>query len=301
MKTICKFFILIILLSQPLLAQDFITPFKIGNYYEYLYEEPTFDYRYKAKITKDTAINGKKIYTMSIYDEPAMGNYDKYFIFDTVTKNLYSPGGFCPDSTGFNLLGGFNIAEGYYWDTCRTGAFFRSSLVDSGTSKIFNSGTPLKYFIRKDTVGFIELNTYESYAEMFGYVSFYRTGGSAFGNGPYGKTLQGAIIDGVRYGEILSDINQVSNEIPAGYELKQNFPNPFNPSTVIQFAIPKKQSVKISVFNTLGQEISVLVNGVKDAGKYQYIFNGKNLSSGIYFYRLETANFTETKRMMLVK
>ncbi|MBS1493962.1 MAG: T9SS type A sorting domain-containing protein [Bacteroidetes bacterium] len=65
--------------------------------------------------------------------------------------------------------------------------------------------------------------------------------------------------------------------------------------------MPKKQNVKISVFNSLGQQVNVLVNEVKDAGKYQYVFSGKNLPSGIYFYRIETKDFSETKRMVLVK
>jgi hypothetical protein len=303
MKIIFNFIAYIILLSQPVLAQKgFIAPFKVGNYYEYVYEESAITARYSAKITKDTLVNGKKVYTMMIYDEPAMGSYERNFIFDTTTLNLYSPGGFCPDSTGFNLLGGFKIAEGYYWDTCRSGAYFRSTLADSGTYLgMFNTGIPLKYFTRKDTVGIVELYTFESYSEMFGYVSFYRSGGSAFGNGPYGKTLRGAIIDGVRYGEILSDINQISTGIPAGYQLKQNYPNPFNPSTIIKFSITKKQNVKLWIFNSIGKEISVLVNETKPAGSYQYIFNAKGLTSGVYFYRLETENFSETRKMVLVK
>lgn len=302
-KIIIKSILIVLFVSGQAYSQGgFIAPFKIGNYYEYLYEESAISARYSAKITKDTIVNGKKIYTMSIYNEPPMGDYQKNFIFDTVSLNLYSPGGFCPDSTGFNLLGGFNLSEGYYWDTCRTGVYFRSSIIDTGTSTgIFNSGISLKYFTRKDTSGFIEITAYSSFAQKFGDVSYYSTGGSAFSGGPYGKTLVGAIIDGVRYGSIVLDVNQISNEVPSGFMLKQNFPNPFNPSTVIQFAIPKKQSVKISVFNSLGQQINVLVNEIKDAGTYQYIFNGKNLTSGIYFYRIETKDFTETKRMVLVK
>jgi hypothetical protein len=302
-KIIIKSILVVFFVSgQPLPAQkDFINPFKIGNYYEYRFEEQ-FNYRYKAKITKDTIIDGQKFFVLNIYDEPGMGNYSQFFRLDTNTLRIYRPGtNSCSDSTGYNLEGGFNMPLGYTWNTCH--ANLRSKIIDTATySNVFNSGIPLQFFARHDTIGGLgKAYSFTYYGEMFGFYSSYRSSGSPFGGGEYTKVLKGAIIDGVEYGEILLEINQISNEIPSGFALEQNFPNPFNPSTVIQFAIPKKQNLKISVFNSLGQEINVLVNEVKDAGKYQYIFNGKNLSSGIYFYRLETKDFSETKRMVLVK
>ena len=303
-KIIIKSILIVLFVSGQAYSQGgFINPFKIGNYFEYLYNEQTFSYRYKAKITNDTIINGQKFIVMRFYDEPAMGNYSVCYRLDTATLKIYNQGfSSCADSTGYGLIGGFKLPIGFTWDTCGSGAYHKTQITDTGTtSQLYNSGIPLKAFIKKDTTGLVELSGITYWAEMFGYCYDYRSGGSPFSNNWYEKILRGAIIDGIRYGEILSDINQISTEIPAGYELKQNYPNPFNPSTVIQFAIPKKQSVKISVFNSLGQEINVLVNEIKDAGTYQYIFNGKNLTSGIYFYRIETKDFTETKRMVLVK
>ncbi len=96
-------------------------------------------------------------------------------------------------------------------------------------------------------------------------------------------------------------IKNISSEIPAIYELSQNYPNPFNPATTIRFAIPKRDMVKIKVYDVLGKVVSELVNEQLNAGYYEINFNGQNLSSGLYFYRIETSGLIQTKKMLLVK
>jgi hypothetical protein len=88
---------------------------------------------------------------------------------------------------------------------------------------------------------------------------------------------------------------------PNNYTLEQNYPNPFNPSTVISYSLPSASNVKLIVYNTIGQTVNVLENGYKNAGNYSIQFNGGNLPSGIYFYRLEAGQFSQVKKMMLVK
>lgn len=85
------------------------------------------------------------------------------------------------------------------------------------------------------------------------------------------------------------------------YSLKQNYPNPFNPSTSISFSIPKSGNVKLSVFNSLGEEVTILVNGFIPAGLKTVKFDAQNFQSGVYYYRLETSGFVETKKMVLLK
>jgi len=85
------------------------------------------------------------------------------------------------------------------------------------------------------------------------------------------------------------------------YALAQNFPNPFNPSTKIAFSLPKQGNVTLKVYNMLGKEIATLVNEVRSIGNYEINFDGANLSSGVYFYKLEAEGFSEVKRMMLIK
>ena len=90
-------------------------------------------------------------------------------------------------------------------------------------------------------------------------------------------------------------------EIPNFYSLSQNYPNPFNPSTSIKFTMPKGDNVKLVVFDILGREVKTLVNEFKSSGSYEVNFDASTLSSGVYFYRLEAGEFTDTKRMLLVK
>ena len=90
-------------------------------------------------------------------------------------------------------------------------------------------------------------------------------------------------------------------KLPTTYSLSQNYPNPFNPSTKISYSIPKSGSVKISLYDILGREIIKLVDDYKEVGKYEIEFNAGNLSSGIYFYRINSGNYTKTKKMVLLK
>jgi hypothetical protein len=90
-------------------------------------------------------------------------------------------------------------------------------------------------------------------------------------------------------------------EIPKEYKLEQNYPNPFNPGTKINYSIPKAGLITLKVYDMLGKEVSTLVNENKNAGNYTIVFNGGNLSSGIYFYKLSSGDFTQTKKMLLIK
>ncbi len=96
-------------------------------------------------------------------------------------------------------------------------------------------------------------------------------------------------------------IQQISTTVPDKFYLEQNYPNPFNPNTVISFQLPAAGFVKLKVFDLLGREVANLVNENLSAGSYKYDFNASSLPSGIYFYKLETDNFSETRKMVLVK
>lgn len=92
-----------------------------------------------------------------------------------------------------------------------------------------------------------------------------------------------------------------NKESVSHFMLQQNYPNPFNPETVIDFIIPKRGNVRLSIYNVLGQELIVLASGVKDAGRNSVRFNAQSFPSGVYFYRLISEDHTETKKMMLVR
>ena len=89
--------------------------------------------------------------------------------------------------------------------------------------------------------------------------------------------------------------------VPKVFSLGQNYPNPFNPSTEITYQLAAAGKVALKVYNILGQEVATLVNGEKQAGRYKVEFNGNNLSSGIYLYKLSAGNFTSVRKMILIK
>ncbi|MBL7128545.1 MAG: T9SS type A sorting domain-containing protein [Ignavibacteria bacterium] len=102
-------------------------------------------------------------------------------------------------------------------------------------------------------------------------------------------------------GSPATGITQTGSNVPTEYALLQNYPNPFNPTTNIKFDIPEQGFVSLKVYDVVGKEVATLVNEVKSAGSYAVDFNGSNLSSGVYFYRLEVGSFTAVKRMILLK
>ena len=100
---------------------------------------------------------------------------------------------------------------------------------------------------------------------------------------------------------LLTGIEQVNTSVPESYKLGQNYPNPFNPTTKIEFAIPQSGNVSLKVFNILGQEVATVINKQMKAGSYQVDFDGSKLTSGVYVYRLETPNYSVSKKMLLLK
>jgi len=100
---------------------------------------------------------------------------------------------------------------------------------------------------------------------------------------------------------MVTDVNDESITAPNGYNLEQNHPNPFNPSTVINFSLANESKVTLKVFGMLGNEIATLVDENKNVGIHQVNFDASGLAGGLYCYRLTTENFSQTKKMLLLK
>lgn len=117
----------------------------------------------------------------------------------------------------------------------------------------------------------------------------------------------GYVYAGTAGGNIFRSSNPVTSmqnnesRLPTAFYLYQNYPNPFNPTTTINYSIPKTSFVSIEVYDVLGKRVSTLVNEEKTAGNYSIKFDGRNLSSGIYFYRLQSEDFSQTKKFVLLK
>jgi len=101
--------------------------------------------------------------------------------------------------------------------------------------------------------------------------------------------------------ESASAVEQVGNSLPDNYSLGQNYPNPFNPSTTIRFSVSKNELISLKVYNSIGEEVTELVNQVLPTGDYAIDFDASDLTSGVYFYTLKAADYTSSKKMILLK
>ncbi|MBN8571374.1 MAG: T9SS type A sorting domain-containing protein, partial [Ignavibacteria bacterium] len=121
------------------------------------------------------------------------------------------------------------------------------------------------------------------------------------GNDLYGATYTSSIVKAPLSSFI--GIHQLSTELPDNFSLKQNYPNPFNPSTTINFSLKASGIVSLKVYDMRGTEIAELVNQKMNAGTFSFTFDASNynLSSGVYFYKLQANEFEDVKRMVLVK
>ena len=116
----------------------------------------------------------------------------------------------------------------------------------------------------------------------------------------YNRVLTQEEIDSLN-NEGISSVEMTNALIPEEFKLNQNYPNPFNPSTTVNFSIPEATFVSLKIFNSLGEEVETLVAEELGGGNYKYDWNAINLPSGIYFYKLQSENFVETKKMILMK
>jgi len=120
---------------------------------------------------------------------------------------------------------------------------------------------------------------------------------TGYSNGPTGNED----ITTIKYKEVMTGVTGNTNSTPKDFELKQNYPNPFNPSTKISFSIPTAGMTTLKVYDMVGKEVAQLVNGNINAGSHEFNFDSKGLSSGVYFYTLQSGDFVETKKMNLIK
>lgn len=291
MKKILLILILFFTLhSNVILFAGFGNSLKVGNFFQYTIDNfPFEDYYANWEIISDTTLNNGITY--SVIKKYYIGGANYYYLeyIDTVTNKwyVYDPTCLSADTNGNFLKADLNSDSGDIWNGCGYDIL------------VYNKGM-IGNFLGKQNLEFVTLTAYpiitdgqfDTYIDFFGYKG---TNGYNFQS-----ELTGAIIDGVTYGNIVS-INQISTQVPEKFNLYNNYPNPFNPTTRIKFEIPKNVKVSLKVFDILGREVASLVNSELNAGVYEYTFEGARLSSGIYFYTLKTDDFIETKKMLLVK
>ena len=118
--------------------------------------------------------------------------------------------------------------------------------------------------------------------------------------GDHGGHLEGCIISGTPYG-IYTDVKDIEENVPEVFFLLQNYPNPFNPSTRIKYQVASIEKVSLKVYDVLGREIKTLINKQLQPGEYEVEFDGSDLPSGVYLYRLSAGEFSQARKMLLIK
>ena len=108
-------------------------------------------------------------------------------------------------------------------------------------------------------------------------------------------------VDNITASDIPVGLELTVLNVPQTFQLEQNYPNPFNPSTNIQYSVSESGKIKLAIYNHIGEEVALLVNGIVGVGFYEVTFSATNLPSGIYFYRLQANDYTQTKKMILLK
>jgi hypothetical protein len=298
MKTFYKviltisFFINVQLFSWDSVAARYM-PLQVGNVWVYSAYSfpPSFSYRFSWKITGTEINNGLTYYVLQTYPNSIVNKIR----FDTTAGILRVYGGGCnwlvQERNWDSLSARLNDSAYYYCNMV-----YRCT--DTSYVTIFNQSFTRKTFNYTAVFPLEGYNT-RTFAKNIGLISDYSNNGhqTTFIN------ISGYVINGVVYGDtsMVTGINQISSEIPEDFSLSQNYPNPFNPQTNIKFQIPESGFVKLTIFDALGREIQTIVHRQLSPGIYSVDFNGSNLPSGIYYYRIEAGSYTETKKMVLIK
>ncbi len=283
-------------------------PLKRGNFFVFKkIEYVTFPYVnnvtfVKCNILKDTIIYGRQYFVFNNFPPAIPINTLWWFRLDSASGRLlrFDSTRNCSnyifetlwDSLWANLNDSVKIC-GYFLHKCTDTAsrvVFGYNLFHREFSSSFGGGAHLSY-------------NKTSYTEKFGLIYQISGGMGPFGGSYTSFELKGCFISGIVYGDTTLPIGlvKISEEIPSDFNILQNYPNPFNPVTNIKFDIPKSSNVKISIFDILGKEISVLVNEELNPGTFEINWDASNFPSGVYFYMIETGDYSESKKMILIK
>lgn len=199
----------------------------------------------------------------------------------------------------YNNLGMFNALAIDASENVYVSGSFSNQSEDMITVEYDASGNQLGYATFNSIVNYAD-EAYSNAVDNNGYC--YVTGYS-FAVGSHNEYTTIKYSTGLDNNSAVSNnkANEYNKAKPDSYLLNQNFPNPFNPSTQIRFAVPHYSFITLKIYDMMGREVKNLVNEYKQAGYYNVTFDGSNLASGIYIYKLITGDFTDTRKMILIK
>jgi len=270
-----------ILFSPLIFAQypqmDF--PLQIGNVWQF--GEDSMFYS-ESRTVKDTIMPNGLTYTQiigNLYNGFFRKEGTKIFSYNTVNDTEYV-------KYDFSLKVGDTSCVLIRWsDTTLITVF------SVGTKNILGAERNYMTFFSDDLSG--TRDGYEEVADGIGFVVYLGEPGIYY-------TVIGAVINGIKYG-IITNVENTNSDIPKDFRLLQNYPNPFNPTTTIAFEITKPGYVKLIIYDFLGRNVTTLLDRFENSGAKKVIFDGKNLSSGVYFYTINYNGSIKSKSMLLLK
>jgi hypothetical protein len=243
----------------------------LGNYTPAYYtNNDSVTYRWKR--ASKIVINGNSVDDINIYVKQ-FGSFNNGYtnIFGSVTFS----------GEGNNGLNG-NAKAGAFVYAYRNGEFAGYAMTNAEGSYSINGLAAGYYYVFVDKPGFNESST------VMVNTGYDITGSPLSASADFTVTSTTSVV-----------VDRTV--LPTAYVLEQNYPNPFNPTTSIRYSLPTAGNVTLKVFDIVGKEVATLVNGFQQNGQYTVTFNASNLSSGMYFYRLETGSMTQVKKMVLLK
>ncbi|MDY0082058.1 MAG: T9SS type A sorting domain-containing protein [Ignavibacteriaceae bacterium] len=286
-------------LNKPLdeYLGTFAFPLEIGNVWTY--RDGYFQPDMKLSIIDTAIIGGKKYYLKRDQTPSGYSSAFQYLRLGEdgfyVSRVLDSILTIFPNEDYLFYKKDANVGDVWIQEDVRGKSWYHKVFDTIQVASFWGSFLPVKIVETTDS----SLTTYwEYWSEEFGLVrqqnSDWFSGGWSF--------LWGCYINGQKYGDtVLVSVDDEISDYPDNFNLYQNFPNPFNSSTIIFYEIPSTSFISLIFYDVLGNEVAKLIDEVKPAGRYEVSFNASGLSSGVYFYKVTSGKFVETRKMLLMK
>lgn len=287
-------------------------PLKVGNVWVYsgyasLFSQCNRTFYHRLQIDSIKIINNKTYYKFNFSVKHISGTggcgisylYSDYYRIDSMSGNVFRQrlDSFCTYSYNEQIVDSLKSRINDTAKICSGGSNFLKILRDTFSTPVFSIQKQTKNF---EGGNFFEYGFTGRYAKDFGIIE-YRDFGMSTTTYAW---LKGCIINGVMFGDTnfyLVGLTHISSEVPVNFSLSQNYPNPFNPTTQINFDIPRSSFVKLIVYDAIGREIEQLVNEELITGTYSIAWDASSYPSGVYFYKIAAVDYTETRKMVLIK
>ncbi len=272
----------------PYLETQEVAPLQLGNVW--LYETDAFFYRIEV-VDSAVIIDSMQYFESELNYQ---GQYSRMIRLRSDDFYVIKEDSTYPEPLNERIYYKKNAVPGETWEVLIPGHLNTVvyTIYDTVSTNIF--GTLVTGKLLNENFGSTHWNYV--WTEEFGKLSKKNAQGAIV------YSLRACVINGIVYGDTNFTALSVNSDIPElTYELFDNYPNPFNPTTTIIFTISDLRFTILKVYDVLGNEIATLVNEEKSAGEYEVEFNGDGLTSGIYFIQLQAGNFVETRKMILLK